>query len=110
MRISPPVYWSSSVCMTKDVNAAGLKIRKGDLLYVGMAGLCNDPDQWISPEKFIPERFDSNSEFYLTPSGHKRNPYSFSPFLGGIRICLGKTFIEEVSKVTLPSVLKRFDF
>jgi cytochrome P450 len=46
----------------------------------------------------------------LTPEGKKRNPFSFSPFLGGIRICLGKTFIEEVSKVTLPNILKSFDF
>jgi cytochrome P450 len=46
----------------------------------------------------------------LTPKGTKRNPFSFSPFLGGMRICLGKTFIEEVSKITLPSIYRRFDF
>lgn len=110
LRISPPVPFSSTIYMTKDVNAAGLKIRKGDLPMVGIDGLCNDPEQWITPHKFIPERFDSGSSFYLTPSCRKRNPFSFSPFLGGIRICLGKTFMEEVSKVTLPTVLKQFDF
>ena len=72
--------------------------------------MCRDPEQWIKPEEFIPERFDSQSEFYLTPKGEKRNPFAFSPFLGGMRICLGKTFIESVSKVMLPVLLTKFSF
>jgi cytochrome P450 len=75
-----------------------------------MAHLCRDPDQWVNPDRFIPERFDSKSEYYLTPAGSKRNPFAFSPFLGGMRICLGKTFIESVSKVTLPVLLTKFEF
>jgi len=35
---------------------------------------------------------------------------SFGPFLGGKRICLGKTFVETVSKITGPSILANFDF
>jgi hypothetical protein len=30
-------------------------------------------DEWIEPEKFIPERFNPNSPYYLTPSGKKRD-------------------------------------
>lgn len=75
-----------------------------------MAALCNNPDEWQKPEQFIPERFCADSPFYLTPTGKKRNPFSFSPFLGGMRICLGKTFIEEVSKITMPSIYRQFDF
>jgi cytochrome P450 len=92
------------------VDAAGLKIRKGDSITVAMGYLCRDPNQWIKPNEFIPERFDSKSEFYLTPKGVKRNPFAFSPFLGGMRICLGKTFVESVSKVMLPVLLTKFDF
>jgi len=108
--MQPPVYLSSTIKLTRDVEAAGFKIRKGDQINIGIANLCNYPGEWISPEEFIPERFDSSSQYYLTPEGKKRNPFSFSPFLGGMRICLGKTFIEEVSKVTLPNILERFDF
>ena len=96
--------------MKKDVDAAGLKIRRHDLIFIGIAAMCNDPQEWIQPEKFIPERFNSESPYYFTPSGNKRNPFSYSPFLGGQRICLGKTFIEEVSKVTLPNLLRNFAF
>ena len=75
-----------------------------------MGNLCNDPEQWIQPESFIPERFDPKSPLFLTPDGKRRNPYSFSPFLGGSRICIGKTFIEVVSKMTLPTLLSHFVF
>ena len=75
-----------------------------------MFSLCNNPNEWIEPKKFIPERFDESSEFFLTPDGNKRNPYSFSPFLGGSRICIGKTFVEIISKLMLPTLLAKFNF
>lgn len=109
MRIQPPVYFSSSVKMMEDVCAGGLNIRKGDGLFISIYHLCNSPKEWIEPEKFIPERFNSGHSHYLTPSGQKRNPYSFSPFLGGQRICLGKTFLEAVSKITMTTWLTQFD-
>merc|ERR1712173_34083 len=94
LRMQPPVYFSSSVRMSDTVKCGPLTIRKGDMISIGMYSLCNNPDEWIEPSKFIPERFDENSEYFLTPHGTRRNPYSFSPFLGGSRICIGKTFVE----------------
>ena len=73
-----------------------------------MGHLGNNPAEWIEPEKFIPERFDSSSKYFLTPSGKKRNPYSYSPFLGGNRICVGKTFAEMISKFVVPALLTNF--
>jgi cytochrome P450 len=35
---------------------------------------------------------------------------SFSPFLGGKRICLGKTFAETVVKIVGPNLLYHFNF
>ena len=75
-----------------------------------MGRMQNHPCEWKEPEKFIPDRFNSQSEYYLTTSGTKRNTYSFSPFLGGQRICIGKTFIEVVSKLTVPTLLTKFKF
>lgn len=96
--------------MSEDVQCEKLKIRKGDMMSIMMGELCNDPAEWIEPESFIPERFDANSKYFLTPKGQRRNPYSFSPFLGGSRICIGKTFIEVVSKLTVPTLLSHFKF
>ncbi len=35
---------------------------------------------------------------------------TFNPFLGGKRVCLGKTFAETVIRFTLPILLYHFDF
>jgi hypothetical protein len=35
---------------------------------------------------------------------------SFSPFLGGKGVCLGKTFAETISKITGPNLIWNFDF
>mmetsp|Transcript_9700 Transcript_9700/g.13254 ORF Transcript_9700/g.13254 Transcript_9700/m.13254 type:complete len:104 (-) Transcript_9700:78-389(-) len=59
---------------------------------------------------FKPERFDPSSEWYLKPDGKKRSPFAFSPFLGGVRVCLGKTFAEVTLRMTLPLYYHCFDF
>ena len=69
-----------------------------------------NPEEWIEPKKYIPDRFDPESPYYLTPSGHKRHPMSFAPFLGGKRVCVGKTFAEAISKISGPNLIYNFDF
>jgi len=73
-------------------------------IHININALHHNPNEWISPEKYIPERFDPDSEYYLTPSGKKRHPMSFGPFLGGKRICLGKTFAENIAKCVIPII------
>ena len=110
LRMMPPVYYSSTIRMSETIQAGPLKIRKGDGFTINMSRLMNNPKEWIRPESFIPERFDPDSQFFLTPDGRRRNTFSFSPFLGGQRICIGKTFIEIVSKLTIPVFLSHFVF
>ena len=75
-----------------------------------MINLQRNPDEWKDPDSYIPERFDPESPYFLTPGGKKRNPMSFMPFLGGKRICLGKTFAEIVAKIVGPNLIMNFDF
>ncbi len=35
---------------------------------------------------------------------------SFAPFLGGMRICLGKTFAEKIAKVMVPIIVTQLEF
>mmetsp|Transcript_25393 Transcript_25393/g.19133 ORF Transcript_25393/g.19133 Transcript_25393/m.19133 type:complete len:96 (-) Transcript_25393:125-412(-) len=69
-----------------------------------------NPLEWKEPDDFIPERFDPLSDYYLTPAGKKRHPYSFIPFHGGKRICLGKTFAETIAKFVIPAIFGKFEF
>mmetsp|Transcript_32588 Transcript_32588/g.24078 ORF Transcript_32588/g.24078 Transcript_32588/m.24078 type:complete len:108 (-) Transcript_32588:32-355(-) len=75
-----------------------------------MMELHHSKDQWRDPDEFIPERFDPNSEYYLTPLGGKRHPMSFLPFEGGPRVCLGKTFAEFIGKLIAVHLFNCFDF
>ena len=109
LRIEPPVHLSSTLCFTEDVNLGKYRIKKDDSVLVHIWALHHKEHLWIDHNKFIPERFDPSSKYYQTPSGDKRPHYAFVPFLGGKRICLGKTFIEVISKITGPSILTHFD-
>jgi cytochrome P450 len=85
-------------------------IKKDEMMTIDMYHLHRNPEQWPEPEKYIPERFDPSSPYYLTPNGEKRHHMSFAPFLGGKRICLGKTFVEVVSKAIGTTIVGHFDF
>ena len=110
MRLQPPVYISSGIRVTQDLVAGDLHLRKNDCLFINIAALCQDQTQWQRPSEFLPERFDASSPLSLTPDCKPRNPFAFSPFLGGHRICLGKTFVEEISRKTVPILFRTFNF
>jgi cytochrome P450 len=60
------------------------------------------PDYWPDPSRFDPDRF--------SPEVSKsRPPYSFVPFGGGPRICLGAAFAQVEAKVILARILQHFD-
>ena len=46
----------------------------------------------------------------MTPGQKKRHPYSFTPFMGGKRICIGKTFAEMVGRFVVPAILGKYEF
>jgi len=79
-------------------------------MIIDMLHIQHNKLEYLEPEKYIPERFDQDSKYFLTPEGKKRHPMSYAPFLGGKRICLGKTFVETMSKIIGPSIIGNFDF
>ena len=50
------------------------------------------------------------NEWLLTSDGRPRNPLAFTPFMGGKRVCLGKTFAEVTVRFTVPLLFHHFDF
>ncbi len=55
------------------------------------------PDLWPKPETFQPERF----------IGKRVDPYTFFPFGGGVRHCLGAAFATYEMKIVLAQILSR---
>lgn len=55
------------------------------------------PDQWPDADRFDPSRF----------IGRRIDPYSYYPFGGGTRRCLGMAFASYEMKIVLASILSR---
>ena len=115
LRIEPPVNFSSSHLCTRDVILAKgtpkeLKLSKGQTFNFLFNLMHHNEEQW-GPEhdKYIPERFDPSSKYYKRPDGKPRSHHAFTPFLGGARICLGKTFAETVAKKMISLILKFYE-
>ena len=87
-----------------------MKFGPNDVFSINMQQIHMDPKEWPEPEKFIPERFDANSKWFKRTDGSSRNPLAFTPFLGGKRVCLGKTFAEITVRFTLAMYFWFFDF
>ena len=112
LRIEAPVTLSMSMIFTKDSELleGKYKIKKDTQFHILTANIHHNKKYWIEPEKFIPERFDATSSYYLQPNGKKRHPLAFSPFSGGRRICTGKTFAEIVAKYVISGLIGRYEF
>ena len=81
----------------------GLHIPKDWLLIYSIARTHDDADVFPHPEEFEPERFASD------PS-NKVGRYSYLPFGGGVRECLGKEFARLEIKLFAAKLLKDFDW
>ena len=118
LRIEPPASMTTIAAFTHDVTfESGVKsklprftLRKGDAFNIAIEKIQKDPRHWHDPESFIPERFDEKSHYYLRPNGEMRHPLAFTPFMGGKRICLGKTFAEITTRLTVPILMHSFNF
>jgi cytochrome P450 len=87
---------------------------KKDMGYiVNFYEIHHDPDQWVEPSKFVPARFDfsdADNKWTKTSTGEERNPLAFTPFFGGKRICVGKTFAETTIRFTIPLIYQHLNF
>jgi cytochrome P450 len=73
----------------KDTKLGKFNFKKEDIFSVMIEDLHLNPEQWQRPEEYLPERWESGNPLGKTPSGHKRHPMSYIPFLSGPRNCLG---------------------
>ena len=110
LRMEPPVLFSSLHVFLENCQLGDYSFSKSHNVILNIQQLMHDPQEWREHDKYIPERFDHHSQYYLRPDGSKRNPLSFTPFFGGRRVCLGKTFAEIVAKYVVVGLLSRLHF
>jgi cytochrome P450 len=108
--VDPSASTSFIQTFDADVKINGINIKKNEMMMFDFLSIQTDPKQWKEPYRFEPERFNHESEWFKAPGGGNRNPLAFSPFSGGKRICIGKTFAETLIKFTIPIIYYHFDF
>jgi len=102
MRLYPPAWLTSRVALEDD-EIDGLKIDKGDLVGLFIYGCHHSKDSWSDVEDFDPDRFSKEQKKNMIP-------YSYFPFSGGPRLCIGVQFAETEMQIVLYHLYKHFRF
>ncbi len=100
MRIYPPI-WGLIRVASKDDEIGGKQIRAGDRVVLFAYGTHHSPKYWEEPETFNPER-------WLGDAAKKRKPYTYIPFGGGKRSCIGGAMSQVENTLALSMLLRRF--
>ena len=103
LRIFPPVPGGIRKVI-QDCSFQGYQIPKNWYVIYDLKSTHQDPEIYTQPELFNPDRFNSlNKE-------DKKQPYSYLPFGGGLRECLGKELALTIMKIFNSILLRNYDW
>ncbi|XP_033230875.1 cytochrome P450 4C1-like [Belonocnema kinseyi] len=102
LRLYPSVPLISRV-LHEDLQLKNYLIPGGTNIHLHIFDLHRDPNFWPNPEKFDPDRF-------LTERIQGRHPFSYIPFSGGPRNCIGQKFAMLELKALMAHLLHNFNF
>jgi retinoid hydroxylase len=101
MRIVPPVGGGFREVL-QDCEYGGFKIPKGWSVLYQINTAHKNSEAFRQPDEFDPERFNS--------SRAEDKPYSYLPFGGGLRECIGKEFARLEMKVFAVGLLRQYQW
>ena len=101
LRLYPPIHIGNRQA-AEDILLDDFVIPAGTRVMYSIFLTQRDPQHWPNPDIFLPERFDRDSEVRPTP-------FSYVPFGGGPRTCIGAAFAQVEAKVVLARLLTTFD-
>ncbi|RMD49364.1 MAG: cytochrome P450 [Candidatus Thermofonsia bacterium] len=99
LRLYPPIHVSNRLTAV-DTQIDGYEIKAGTRVMASIYLSHRDGRYWHEPDKFQPERF--------TKGAKKPPPFTYVPFGGGPRNCIGAAFAQIEAKVVLARILQRF--
>ncbi|MEM6497339.1 MAG: cytochrome P450 [Pseudomonadota bacterium] len=100
MRLYPPIWGLIRVAAEED-EIEGKKIMPGDRVVMFAYGAHHDERFWEAPEEFRPERWIGDAK-------KKQTKYSYLPFGGGRRTCIGGAMSQVENTLALSILLRRF--
>jgi cytochrome P450 len=100
MRLYPPVHTVARVALADDT-LAGRHVPKGSIVLISPWVLHRHQQLWHDPGRFDPERF--------SPAQTAARPrFSYLPFGGGRRICIGAAFAMTEATILLATIAQRY--
>jgi len=102
LRLYPP-FWMIDRMAVADDRVSDLAIPRGSTVIVYVYGAHHDPRYWQNPEDFDTERFTK-------PNDKLRTPFTFLPFGGGPRGCIGGNYAMLQILMILSDLLRKYDF
>lgn len=97
LRLYPPIHLSARTAAT-DLQFSDYELPQNTRVIFSIYLTHRHPDYWSEPERFNPDRFEQSPA-----------PYTFLPFGGGKRNCIGTAFAQLESKLVLARILQQFD-
>jgi cytochrome P450 len=101
LRLYPPAWGQPREAVEED-EIGGYRIAAPHIVIVCQWVTHRRPDLWERPEDFVPERF-------LEPAKDAIVPWSYYPFGGGARMCIGNGFALMEAQVALATLAQRFE-
>jgi cytochrome P450 len=102
LRLYPPIHLGSRIA-AEDLTFGGFSIPAGTRVLYSIYLTHRDTKHWPQADVFDPDRF-------LPEQASTRPAYTYLPFGGGPRNCIGAAFAQAEAKMVLARVLQRYQF
>lgn len=100
LRLYPPIHIGNRR-IAEDLEFSEGTVPAGERLFYSIYLTHHDEAIWENAEKFQPERF---------AHGRKTPPFSYVPFGGGPRACIGAAFGQAEARLVIAYLLKHYTF
>ncbi len=101
MRIRPP-FWMIDREAQKNDEFQGIKIPAGTTVVPYIYGAHINEEVWDRPECFDPSRFAKKTK-------EKTIPFSYLPFGGGPRVCIGQNMAKMQILLVMTAVIRKYN-
>jgi cytochrome P450 len=100
LRLYPPIHIGNRM-VAKDMEFEGGAVPAGSRMFYSIYLTQRDPAVWENADEFCPARFER---------GRKTPSFSYVPFGGGQRACIGAAFGQAEARLVLAHLLKNYTF
>jgi cytochrome P450 len=100
LRLYPPIHIGNRR-VAEEMKFSEGNVPAGERMFYSIYLTHRDPTVWENAEHFCPERF---------ARGRKTPPFSYVPFGGGPRACIGAAFGQAEARIVLWRLLQTYRF